>query len=165
MRARWHPGLLLAALTGSAGADTCCAQPIPLYQKAGAGLGAGAIGALIGSPADLSLIRMQSDSTLPPERRRNYKARPARGCLRRSCTGSSWSARSSSARHGLGGAEAESAWDTQAQAQAQLTQSTIPRYRADKMAGDSSSGVLRQQAASHQFTVRCRAWETRSREL
>ena len=52
-----------------------CAQPLPLSQKAGAGLVAGAIGALIGSPADLSLIRMQSDSTLPPERRRNYKAR------------------------------------------------------------------------------------------
>jgi len=33
--------------------------PLPLYQKAGAGLAAGGLGALIGSPADLSLIRMQ----------------------------------------------------------------------------------------------------------
>lgn len=45
---------------------------IPLVQKAGAGLAAGAIGALVGNPADLSLVRMQSDATLPPERRRNY---------------------------------------------------------------------------------------------
>ena len=51
------------------------AQAIPLYQKAGAGLTAGGLGALVGSPADLSLIRMQSDATLPVERRRNYKVR------------------------------------------------------------------------------------------
>lgn len=48
-------------------------QPLPLWQKALAGLTAGGLGALVGSPADLSLIRMQSDSTLPPEKRRNYK--------------------------------------------------------------------------------------------
>lgn len=48
-------------------------QPIPLYQKAGAGLAAGGLGALVGSPADLSLIRMQSDSTLPVAQRRNYR--------------------------------------------------------------------------------------------
>ena len=46
---------------------------MPLYQKAVAGLTAGGLGALIGTPADLSLIRLQADSTLPPERRRNYK--------------------------------------------------------------------------------------------
>lgn len=48
-------------------------KPLPLWQKALAGLTAGGLGALVGSPADLSLIRMQSDSTLPPEKRRNYK--------------------------------------------------------------------------------------------
>ena len=48
-------------------------QPIPLYQNALAGLTAGGLGALVGSPADLSLIRMQSDSTLPAAQRRNYK--------------------------------------------------------------------------------------------
>lgn len=48
-------------------------QAIPLYQKAGAGLAAGGLGAIFGSPADLSLIRMQADGTLPPEKRRNYK--------------------------------------------------------------------------------------------
>lgn len=47
--------------------------PIPLYQKAGAGLTAGGLGALVGSPADLTLIRMQADSTLPPDQRRNYR--------------------------------------------------------------------------------------------
>lgn len=47
-------------------------KAIPLYQKAGAGLMAGGLGAMAGSPADLSLIRMQSDATLPLERRRNY---------------------------------------------------------------------------------------------
>uniref|UniRef100_A0A6U0UXS4 Uncharacterized protein n=1 Tax=Polytomella parva TaxID=51329 RepID=A0A6U0UXS4_9CHLO len=46
---------------------------LPLWQKAGAGLAAGAVGALVGNPADLSLIRMQADSTLPVEQRRNYK--------------------------------------------------------------------------------------------
>jgi len=48
-------------------------QPLPLWQKAGAGLTAGGLGALVGSPADLTLIRMQSDSTLPMASRRNYK--------------------------------------------------------------------------------------------
>lgn len=46
---------------------------IPLWQKAGAGLVAGGLGALVGNPADLTLIRMQADNTLPPEQRRNYK--------------------------------------------------------------------------------------------
>lgn len=48
-------------------------KALPLYQKAFAGLTAGGLGAMIGSPADLSLIRMQADGTLPPEQRRNYK--------------------------------------------------------------------------------------------
>lgn len=37
-----------------------------------AGLTAGGLGAIIGSPADLSLIRMQADGLLPPDKRRNY---------------------------------------------------------------------------------------------
>ena len=41
-------------------------------QKAGAGLAAGGLGAMFGSPPDLSLIRMQADGTLPPAERRNY---------------------------------------------------------------------------------------------
>jgi solute carrier family 25 oxoglutarate transporter 11 len=46
---------------------------LPLWQKAACGLTAGGLGALVGTPADLTLIRMQADTTLPPEHRRNYK--------------------------------------------------------------------------------------------
>ncbi|WOK97179.1 hypothetical protein Cni_G05887 [Canna indica] len=48
-------------------------KPLPLLQKAAIGLTAGAIGACVGSPADLALIRMQADATLPAAQRRNYK--------------------------------------------------------------------------------------------
>lgn len=48
-------------------------KPLPLLQKAAIGLTAGAIGASVGSPADLALIRMQADATLPPAQRRHYK--------------------------------------------------------------------------------------------
>jgi solute carrier family 25 oxoglutarate transporter 11 len=37
-----------------------------------ASLVAGGIGSIVGTPADLALIRMQADGTLPPEQRRNY---------------------------------------------------------------------------------------------
>lgn len=47
-------------------------QPLPLWQKAVCGLTAGGLGALVGSPADLTLIRMQADTNLPPAERRNY---------------------------------------------------------------------------------------------
>eukprot|EP00899_Mesostigma_viride_P013004 jgi/Mesvir1/21704/Mv04123-RA.1 len=47
-------------------------KPVPLVGKAAIGLTAGALGALVGNPADLSLIRMQADSMLPPAQRRNY---------------------------------------------------------------------------------------------
>lgn len=33
---------------------------------------AGFIGSIVGNPADLSLVRMQADSRLPPAERRNY---------------------------------------------------------------------------------------------
>ncbi|KAJ1638266.1 mitochondrial carrier domain-containing protein [Pavlovales sp. CCMP2436] len=48
-------------------------QVTPLWQKAVAGLSAGAIGAVVGNPAELAIIRMQSDKTLPEAQRRNYK--------------------------------------------------------------------------------------------
>lgn len=51
-------------------------QATPLWQKALAGLTAGAVGAVIGNPAELSIIRMQADSTLPEAQRRNYKVPP-----------------------------------------------------------------------------------------
>ena len=37
------------------------------------GLGAGAIGAAVGNPADLAMVRMQADGRLPKELRRNYR--------------------------------------------------------------------------------------------
>eukprot|EP00741_Cyanophora_paradoxa_P019171 tig00021123_g18510.t1 len=48
------------------------AQHIPTYVLATLGLSAGGIASVFGTPADLALIRMQSDSTLPKEQRRNY---------------------------------------------------------------------------------------------
>jgi solute carrier family 25 oxoglutarate transporter 11 len=44
-----------------------------IVQNAAASLIAGAIGSFVGNPADLALIRMQSDASLPMEERRNYK--------------------------------------------------------------------------------------------
>ena len=48
-------------------------KTLPYYKKAFAGLFAGAVGAFVGNPADLSLVRMQADATLPLDQRRNYK--------------------------------------------------------------------------------------------
>ena len=48
-------------------------KAVPLWQKAACGLAAGGLGALVGNPADLTLLRMQADTTLPAEQRRNYK--------------------------------------------------------------------------------------------
>eukprot|EP00002_Diphylleia_rotans_P040679 TRINITY_DN970_c0_g1_i1.p1 TRINITY_DN970_c0_g1~~TRINITY_DN970_c0_g1_i1.p1 ORF type:complete len:298 (-),score=86.61 TRINITY_DN970_c0_g1_i1:432-1325(-) len=48
-------------------------KPLPLVYKAGSGLFAGAFGAMFGNPADLALVRMQADGTLPISQRRNYK--------------------------------------------------------------------------------------------
>mmetsp|Transcript_4854 Transcript_4854/g.4726 ORF Transcript_4854/g.4726 Transcript_4854/m.4726 type:complete len:298 (-) Transcript_4854:27-920(-) len=45
---------------------------VPAWQKAGYSLFAGGFAALIGNPADLALIRMQSDHTLPEAQRRHY---------------------------------------------------------------------------------------------
>ncbi|KAI8109489.1 hypothetical protein M9434_000771 [Picochlorum sp. BPE23] len=48
-------------------------KPVPLWQKAACGLAAGGLGALVGTPADLTLLRMQADTSLPADQRRNYK--------------------------------------------------------------------------------------------
>jgi len=48
-------------------------QPLPFWKKSVAGLLAGGIGCIFGTPADVALIRMQADGKLPPEQRRNYK--------------------------------------------------------------------------------------------
>ena len=43
-------------------------------MKAAIGMTAGAVGAFVGTPAEISLIRMTSDGRLPVEQRRNYKS-------------------------------------------------------------------------------------------
>lgn len=47
---------------------------IGFAERAGAGLTAGGIAAMIGNPADLALIRMQSDGLKPREQRANYRS-------------------------------------------------------------------------------------------
>ncbi|ETB58659.1 hypothetical protein YYC_03812 [Plasmodium yoelii 17X] len=47
-------------------------EPLPFYKKCVCALAAGGIGAFLGNPADLSLIRLQADNTLPKELKRNY---------------------------------------------------------------------------------------------
>lgn len=48
-------------------------QKIGFAERAAAGLTAGGLAAMIGNPADLALIRMQSDGLKPIEARSNYK--------------------------------------------------------------------------------------------
>ncbi|RYP08783.1 hypothetical protein DL764_001694 [Monosporascus ibericus] len=47
---------------------------IGFLERAAAGLGAGGVAAFIGNPADLALIRMQSDGLKPVAQRQNYKS-------------------------------------------------------------------------------------------
>lgn len=47
---------------------------MPLTRKIAAGLIAGGIGAAVGNPADVAMVRMQADGRLPPAQRRNYKS-------------------------------------------------------------------------------------------
>ena len=49
-------------------------ENLSFLQKGAASLTAGGLGSFIGNPADLILIRMQADSMLPVEQRRNYKS-------------------------------------------------------------------------------------------
>lgn len=44
-----------------------------VFANACMSLFSGAVGSLVGNPADLALVRMQSDNNLPVEERRNYK--------------------------------------------------------------------------------------------
>ncbi|KAH7301676.1 hypothetical protein KP509_23G037800 [Ceratopteris richardii] len=47
---------------------------LPLHKKVIAGLVAGGIGAAVGNPADMAMVRMQADGRLPVESRRHYKS-------------------------------------------------------------------------------------------
>ncbi|KAI3508878.1 hypothetical protein L1887_23898 [Cichorium endivia] len=46
---------------------------LSLTRKIGSGLLAGGIGAAVGNPADVAMVRMQADGRLPEAQRRNYK--------------------------------------------------------------------------------------------
>ncbi|KAK8958540.1 Mitochondrial uncoupling protein 5 [Platanthera guangdongensis] len=45
---------------------------LSLHKKIAAGLIAGAVGAVVGNPADVAMVRMQADGRLPAADRRNY---------------------------------------------------------------------------------------------
>eukprot|EP00249_Psilotum_nudum_P009766 c22140_g1_i1 orf=522-1436(+) len=47
-------------------------QRLPLHKRIAAGLIAGGIGAAVGNPADVAMVRMQADGRLPEGLRRNY---------------------------------------------------------------------------------------------
>lgn len=47
-------------------------ERMPFWKTSICAVSAGGLGAIIGNPADLSLIRMQADSMLPPAERRGY---------------------------------------------------------------------------------------------
>lgn len=49
-------------------------RKVGFYERAGSGLTAGGLAAFVGNPADLALIRMQSDGLKPKEQRANYKS-------------------------------------------------------------------------------------------
>jgi solute carrier family 25 (mitochondrial oxoglutarate transporter), member 11 len=55
-------------------AETTPGATYGFKERGAAGLVAGGIGAMIGNPAEVCLIRMQSDGLLPPEKRANYRS-------------------------------------------------------------------------------------------
>jgi len=48
-------------------------EPIPFTSRLGMAAIAGACGGFVGTPGDMTNVRMQNDMKLPPEQRRNYK--------------------------------------------------------------------------------------------
>jgi solute carrier family 25 (mitochondrial oxoglutarate transporter), member 11 len=66
-------GIVKDALAArSADGGNSNSKPLPLAQKAFAGLVAGACGAVVGTPAEVALIRMIADGRLPKEQQRGY---------------------------------------------------------------------------------------------
>lgn len=63
-------GVYQSLFDNFSGAD---GKPPGVLTKIGIGVVAGAIGAFVGTPAEISLIRMTSDGRLPLEQRRGYK--------------------------------------------------------------------------------------------
>ena len=64
---------ILKTKWSSSSSTTGGAPTIPLYKKITAGLISGAVGAAVGNPADVAMVRMQADGRLPMAERRNYK--------------------------------------------------------------------------------------------
>merc|ERR1711998_34644 len=64
---------IFRTLTGKITPAGGTAADIPFLQKVGCSVVAGGLGAIIGTPADAALVRMQADSTLAAAERRNYK--------------------------------------------------------------------------------------------
>lgn len=62
-------GTFMNHFTAKAKAES---RPVTFYERAGASLAAGGLGAILGNPADLALIRMQSDGLRPLAERKNY---------------------------------------------------------------------------------------------
>lgn len=58
---------------GGEGKPQAMAAVLPLHKKIAAGLIAGAVGAAVGNPADVAMVRMQADGRLPVAQRRNYR--------------------------------------------------------------------------------------------
>jgi solute carrier family 25 oxoglutarate transporter 11 len=48
-------------------------NPINFFQKTLSGMASGAVAVCIGTPFDIALVRLQSDSMAPKSERRNYK--------------------------------------------------------------------------------------------
>lgn len=61
------------AIANKEGGSGVAAAPMPFYQKVFLSGISGAVGGLVGSPADLINVRMQNDVKLAPELRRNYR--------------------------------------------------------------------------------------------
>jgi solute carrier family 25 oxoglutarate transporter 11 len=61
-------------LTETCKARNADGRPLPLQQTAACALTAGGVAAVLGNPADLSLIRMQADSMLPKAQQRGYSS-------------------------------------------------------------------------------------------
>ncbi|RKP00535.1 hypothetical protein CXG81DRAFT_29955 [Caulochytrium protostelioides] len=61
------------ACRGTTGAAAAAAGQLPFTTQVAAATLAGIAGGLVGTPADLTNVRMQNDGKLPPAERRNYR--------------------------------------------------------------------------------------------
>ncbi len=48
-------------------------KDVPFHQKLGMGVTSGMVGGATGNPAEIALVRMGADASLPAEKRRNYR--------------------------------------------------------------------------------------------